>query len=250
MSVLAFLSGISDLAELSDKSKILLVAYYLRNHGQAEFTRDEVVRAFKDGRLHLPANLTTRLSQLSKGKTGPLVRAGPGRYALSLEGGREVEDYLSSIGQVRVAATALEKLVGQISDDAQQRFLAEVVACVQVGAKRAAVVMMWLLTVDHLQAFVLKHKLADFNQALAKRSDCKGLTISQRDDFLEIRDEKTFIEILRSAGIVSNDVRKILDEKLGFRNTCAHPNQIVVPDSKVHATIEDLVYNVVLAFPL
>jgi hypothetical protein len=58
-----------------------------------------------------------------------------------------------------------------------------------------------------------------------------------------------FIEILRSAAIVTKDIR-ILDEKLGFRNTCAHPNDIVIPESKVLAAIEDLVYNVLLKYPL
>jgi len=57
-------------------------------------------------------------------------------------------------------------------------------------------------------------------------------------------------DILRAGGVITNDVRKILDEKLGFRNTCAHPNDIVIPDSKVLSAIEDLVYNVVLKYPL
>jgi hypothetical protein len=141
-------------------------------------------------------------------------------------------------------------LVGKISGDAEQRFLAEAIACVEVKARRAAVVMAWAMTVDHLERYVLNKKLAEFNGAWARRSDNRGRSIATQDDFLEIRDESTFIEILRSAAIVTNDVRKILDEKLGFRNTCAHPNDIVIPESKVLAALEDLVYNVVLKYPL
>ncbi len=132
----------------------------------------------------------------------------------------------------------------------EQRFLAEEIACVDVKARRAAVVMVWAMTVDHLERYVLNHKLPEFNTAWAKRTDCRGRTIAGQDDFLEFRNESTFIEILRSATIVTNDVRKILDEKLGFRNTCAHPNDIVIPDSKVLSAIEDLVYNVILKYPL
>jgi hypothetical protein len=128
--------------------------------------------------------------------------------------------------------------------------LAEAVACVDVKARRAAVVMVWAMTVDHLERYVLNHKLPEFNAAWARRNDCKGRTIVVQDDFLEIRDESTFVEILRSGAIITNDVRKILDEKLGFRNTCAHPNDIVIPDSKVLSAIEDLVYNVILKYPL
>jgi len=139
--------------------------------------------------------------------------------------------------------------VGRISGDAEQRFLAEAIACLEVKARRAAVVMVWLMTVDHLQRYVLAHKLPEFNAAWAARPDYRGRAIVSQDDFLEIR-ESAFIEILRSGSVITKDIRRILDEKLGFRNTCAHPNDVVIPESKVLAAIEDLVYNVVLKYPL
>ncbi len=55
--------------------------------------------------------------------------------------------------------------------------------------------------------------------------------------------------MLRSAGIITNDVRKILDTQLGFRNTAAHPSTVDVPESKVVGAIEDLVLNVILKYP-
>lgn len=60
--------------------------------------------------------------------------------------------------------------------------------------------------------------------------------------------ESKFIEICRSANVISNEVRKILDEKLGIRNTCAHPNSIVISESKSTSFIEDLIENVMLKF--
>lgn len=178
------------------------------------------------------------------------MKFGPGSYALSVFGQRELQDYLGATSSAATGQSALTALVGKISGDAEQRFLAEAIACVEVKARRAAVVMVWAMTVDHLERFVLNHKLIEFNGAWAARPDNRGRRIAAQDDFLEIRDEHTFIEILRSATIITNDVRKILDEKLGFRNTCAHPNDIVIPDSKVLSVIEDLVYNVVLKYPL
>ncbi|HKV05061.1 MAG TPA: hypothetical protein VJO53_08150 [Candidatus Acidoferrales bacterium] len=175
------------------------------------------------------------------------------KYALSVFGQKEVQDYLGSApgsASQRLPLSALAALVGKISGDAEQHFLAEAVACLDVDARRAAVVMVWLMTVDHLQRYVLAHKLAEFNDAWARRPDCRGHQIAVQDDFLEIKDESTFVEILRSAAIVTKDVRRILDEKLGFRNTCAHPNDIVIPESKVLAAVEDLVSNVVLKYPL
>jgi hypothetical protein len=211
------------------------------------------VAAFADGGLPLPRPLGTRLAQLSSGKAAPLLRVPGGRYALSVFGQKEVQDYLGTTQSTAVqqpALPALTALVGRISGDAEQRFLAEAIACLEVKARRAAVVMVWLMTVDHLQRYVLTHKLAEFNNAWAARGDSRGRRIASQDDFLEIRDENAFIEILRSATIITKDIKRILDEKLGFRNTCAHPNDIVIPESKVLAAIEDLVYNDLLKYPL
>jgi hypothetical protein len=75
----------------------------------------------------------------------------------------------------------------------------------------------------------------------------KVTRIRTRDDFTEIPEGK-FIELLRSAGIISNDVRKILDEKLGTRNSSAHPSGVSIKPSKVIEFVDDLVENVVLKY--
>jgi hypothetical protein len=246
----AFLLSLPNLKDLSVRSRILLVAHRILQTGSTNFTSVELTDAFADSGLPPPDHVERRLSILSRGKTAPLVKYGPGAYALSVFGQKELQDYLGTTQTAASGQSALTALVGRISGDAEQRFLAEAIACVEVKARRAAVVMVWAMTVDHLERYVLSQKLAEFNSTWAKRADNKGRSIATQDDFLEIRDEKTFIEILRSATIITNDVRKILDEKLGFRNTCAHPNDIVIPESKVLAAVEDLVYNVVLKYPL
>lgn len=101
---------------------------------------------------------------------------------------------------------------------------------------------------DHLFAHILAHKLTDFNVALSKDKGVKLDAVNQRDDFTEIKETK-FIELCRAAGIVSNDVRKILDQKLGTRNSCAYPSGVTINKSKVIDFIEDLVDNVILKFP-
>jgi hypothetical protein len=248
-----FLLSLRNFKELSPRSLILLVAYHMLRGGQTNFTRTELTVAFRDGGVPLPKRLGTRLLRLTGGKAAPLLRVTGGKLALSLFGQKEVQEYLETTptsASQPPPLPALTALVGRISGDAEQRFLAEAIACLTVKANRAAVVMVWLMTLDHLQRYVLARKLNEFNAAWAARADCNGRRIAIQDDFLEIRDESSFIEILRSATIVTKDVRKILDEKLGFRNTCAHPNDIVIPDSKVLATIEDLVYNVILKYAL
>ena len=73
--------------------------------------------------------------------------------------------------------------------------------------------------------------------------------IALKDDFGDIK-EVNFIGAMRGAKIISNDVRKMLDEKLGIRNTCAHPSVVEVHESKVLNFVEDLVDNVILKFTL
>lgn len=250
LSLSAFWLSLPNLRELSVRSRILLVAHHLLQAGRTNFTARELSEAFSGSGVAPPGRLGVHLSELSRGKTAPIVKYGPGAYALSVFGQKELQDYLGVMQAAPAGQSALAALVGKIAGEAERRFLAEAVACVDVRARRAAVVMVWAMTVDHLERYVLNQKLPEFNAAWARRGDYRGRAIRAQDDFLEIRDENAFIEILRSGSIITNDVKKILDEKLGFRNTCAHPNDIVIPDSKVLSAIEDLVYNVVLKYPL
>jgi hypothetical protein len=249
-SLSSFVVSLPNLRSLSARSLVLLIGHYLLQTGRTNFTPAELGRAFVEGGLPTPRQLTNDLSRLSKGKAAPILRYGPRAYALSVFGQEEVQDFLGATSTATAVNSALPALVGKISGDAEQRFLAEVIACIEVKARRAAIVMAWAMTVDHLERYVLQHKLTEFNNGWASRADCRGRSVANQDDFLELRDENTFIQILRSASIITNDVRKILEEKLGFRNTCAHPNDIVVTESKVLVAIEDLVYNVILKYPL
>lgn len=222
----------------------------MQNNGHTHFSSAEISASFLKAGIPVPPNLPIRLRQLTSGKSAPLVTPEIRRFGLSIFGTEEVKRFLSAGSGLSTVAPVVERLTGNIAGDAEQRFYAEVVACVKTGSRRAAMVMIWLLTVDHLQRYVLGKKLSDFNNALSKRTDHKGLQVSSMDHFAELRDDKAFIEILRSSGVITNDVRKILDEKLGFRNSCAHPADIEITDLKVVSSVEDLVLNVILKYPL
>ena len=49
--------------------------------------------------------------------------------------------------------------------------------------------------------------------------------------------ESDFIEICRGSKVITNDVRKIIEDVLDLRNTCAHPNTIIIPESKAISII-------------
>lgn len=251
MTLAKFVKNVRGIEKLSLRSHMMTLAYWLRKAGSTDFVASELETVFVEAHLPVPeGGLQADLVKLSKGRSAPFVKVEAGRFSLSADGVDEVENYLRQIGGLIGALDSITHLAGVIAPEAEAGFMEEVRQCIQVGARRAIVVMMWLVTVDHMQRYVIGKKLTEFNQALQARTEYKTHSIKSQDDFDEIRKEKHFIEILSSAGIITHDVRKILDEKLDFRNTCAHPNAILVTDAKVVAFVEDLVHNVILKSPL
>ena len=145
----------------------------------------------------------------------------------------------------------LRQLLTYIKNQNENEFLKEAIDCYEISAYRAAIVMVWNLTVDHLFAYILKHKLTEFNAALALNTDkrIKITSVTNRDDFNEMPENK-FIEFCRTSKIITNDIRKILDTKLGIRNTYAHPSNLIIGESKAIEFIEDLINNVIIKFAL
>ncbi|MDO8136777.1 MAG: hypothetical protein Q6354_03970 [Candidatus Brocadiales bacterium] len=254
MTILEFLNQIGNLKDFSRKSLILLITYYLRKYkGTLEFSVSDIRGSFQDISLKVPSDLARLTRGLTKGKNSPLLRTKKKYFSLSLDGVREVESYLTSDKQnpaaiesfIHNAITYLEKIISKVEEDNKRRFLAEAIACIKVRAKRATIIMTWLMALQHLYDYVLSKKLKDFNLTLSQRRDrYNKIQVTTRDDFSDVK-ESVFIEICRSSGIISNDVRKILDEKLGIRNTCAHPSNVEIHDSKVVNFIEEIVDNVI-----
>lgn len=259
MTLLEFLRSIPNFQDYSRKSKILLLAYYLRQfHGSLEFTANDINVCCK-GIVKPPSQLADQLKLFAKGKNSLLIRGSePSSYSLSIPGINEVEGYLFSKSNPFIAQDTflehavpyLRKVLSKISSENQRKFIAEAISCMGVDAPRATIIMVWAGMVAHLYDYILAHKLNEFNTALHARSDkYSRLTMTCKDDFTDIR-EKAFIEVCRSANVISSDVRKILDEKLGIRNTCAHPSDVEIHKTKVVNFIEDLVENVIVKYAI
>ncbi len=260
MTLLDFLAQFTNFKDFSRKSKILVFSYYLRKHrGITEFSGADIRRAFQEAMIRVPSDLGKLLQALSSGRNSPLLKAPTKHgYSLSLDGLNEVESVLatrpSSPGRqaefLSLALPHLKRSVIRVNDENRRKFLAEAIACLGVEARRATIIMTWLTTIDHLQDYILQHKLNEFNQALARRQDIYGrMAIADKDDFGDIK-ESVFLEVCRSARVITRDVRKILDEKLGIRNSAAHPSTITFHDTKVVNFVEDLVDNVIVKYKL
>ncbi|WP_371055130.1 hypothetical protein [Rhodosalinus sp. K401] len=246
-----FYGSIEDAGLQSQGALIELFVYFLTVElGQESATPKQVEQCFIDCDLTAPKGTAARLSEGLKTKPQKYVKANGGyklqrhmREALSKKLGAETTTVQTSV--------TLRSLEHKVPAGSAKEFLKETIDCFETGANRATIVMGWILAINHLFDFILKHKLTEFNAALAKNTDkrVKVSAIAQRDDFSEIPEGK-FIEFCRSAGIVSNDVRKILEQKLGTRNSSAHPSGITITRTKVIDFVEDLVENVVLKYPI
>ncbi|MEA1672191.1 hypothetical protein [Nitrospirillum sp. BR 11163] len=244
-----FYNSIEGAASQSQSGLVELFVYFLTVElGQEAASPKQIIDCFEACDLTVPANVSARLAEGLRSKPPKYIRTN-GTYKLQ----RHMREALSKkLGAETVTAQTSATLRGlehRLPVGADKEFLKEAIDCFEIGANRAAIIMTWILAMDHLFAYILAHKLTDFNAALSKDKGVKITSVSQRDDFTEIKETK-FIELCRAAGIVSNDVRKILDQKLGTRNSCAHPSGVTVNKSKVIDFIEDLVDNVILKFPV
>lgn len=242
-----FYNSIDDASNLSQAALVELFVYFLTVElGQEAAAPKQVAECFSACDLVVPSNVSARLSDGLKGKPTKYIKAKAG-YKLQRHMREAISKKLGAETVTAQTSATLRGLEYKVPVSADKEFLKEAIDCFEVGANRAAIVMTWILAMDHLFAYILAHKLTDFNAALSKDKGVKISAVFQRDDFLEIKETK-LIELCRAAGIITNDVRKILDQKLGTRNSCAHPSGVTVNKSKVIDFIEDLVDNVILKF--
>ena len=245
-----FFNSVDGATSLSQSSLIELFVYFLtieQDHGGA--TPKHVTACFAACDLTQPKNVAARLSEGTKTKPPKFISVG-GRYRLER---RLRQDLEQRVGKKRIAAqtrSTLRDLEQSLPQGSARDFLTETIDCFEIGAKRATIVMAWILAMDHVYSHIMNHRLTAFNGALANNTDksVKVKVIAHRDDLSDIRESK-LIELCRAARIISNDVRKILDQKLGTRNSYAHPSGIAISHAKVSDFVEDLVRNVVLKYP-
>lgn len=248
-SVNRFYNSIDDVTARSQGELIDLFVYFLTvEQGDQAATSRAVNGCFMACDLAPPGRTSAHLSEGVKTKPAKFVKV-DGGYRLQRHARETISKMLGAEKTTAQTSAVLRDLEHRMPNGPAREFLAETIDCFEARANRATIVMAWILAVDHLYSHILSHKLTEFNAALAKNTDkrVKVSVITQRDDFADIPESK-FVEFCRTAKIISNDVRKILDQKLGIRNSSAHPSAIKIGKTKVIDFVEDLVENVVLKY--
>lgn len=229
------------------------VYYFTIIEGYECVQASDINNCFDQLRLKKYSNTSSYLARnlkASRGKKPKFIKSKKG-YQLERTHQLDIQKTLHS-GPAKIETShLLRKLLIKLPEKNEQLFLQEAIDCYEIGARRAAIVMVWILTIFHLYKYIFNKELSAFNSVLLKNTDkrVKIKKIINVDDFSEIPEVK-FIEFARSAKIISNDVRKILDTKLGVRNTSAHPSAVTISEVKATDFIIDLVNNVILKYKI
>ncbi|MES2566224.1 MAG: hypothetical protein V4565_05125 [Bacteroidota bacterium] len=243
-----FIESIENFDSSSQLEQVKYISYfYCIINGVEEITATVVGDVFDTENLSRPGNVSDCLSKLSNKNPPVLIKKG-NIYRFHRTIKKELDSIYLDKKHIQETSKALRELLLKVISPQQKSFLEEAIVCYEVKAYRASIVMTWLLTIDVLFEHVINYKISDFNEAMAKNSGYKNVTISGKESFTHLKSENDFITLLKSASIITGDQKKILEEKLGIRNTSAHPNSIEVKESKATNFIEDLIANVVSKF--
>lgn len=243
-----FTQEVPEFQKKSSPEKIEVFAWFLHEvKGQERISGAELSACFDTVHEPRPSNIHRDLMSLCERKPARMLKDASG-YRLAAAARNELGEKFK-VRQTTVRTTALlDGLALRVTDPAQRTFLAETLICFKKQAYRAAIVMAWNLAFSDVIDRILRKDLDRFNKQRAKAFP-KTKEVTKRSDFEDLK-ESTVLEIARGAGIVSASSFKILDEKLGKRNTAAHPSIIVVSPVTAEEVIHDLVENIILRDPL
>jgi hypothetical protein len=233
---------------LKAREKICLFAWYLHAHRNVEAFDNAAMRACFTEIDAVDPNVARELPRMANKKPPDLIRT---RAGYKLEGSlrRSLDAKYGAHSSVVAVTKLLSELPKKLPELSEQIYLSEALDCYKVRAYRAAIIMVWNLSFDHLVRWITgdAKRLSDFNHTIGvrfpKKASCQ---VNKIEDMEEFKESET-IEILRTAKLISKNVVEILRDKLKRRNIAAHPSPVVVTQAQADDAITDLVNNVVLA---
>jgi hypothetical protein len=251
MELKEFVALVPGFAALPHPDKILHFGWYLHNHKQkVTFAQADIRACYVDQHIH-PPNISDNFARLLARKPKVLLEE-KGAYKLEHSTRQKLDEKYGEHETTIAVSVLLRDLPGKIADEAQRIFLKEAITCYHNKAFRAAIIMAWNLTYDHMARWIIADagRLATFNSHIDARvgatSRRAGTRIAKREDFEKL-EEKEMIDIMGNAGLLpSANTKKILEMQLTRRNMVAHPSLIFADAPQADDAITSLMQNVVL----
>lgn len=242
-----FVAKFDDFVSWAKTQQVDYIVYFLTAENDEAVTAAVIDTSLHDLRLKPYKRTRQYLSENASDAKGKYVKVKSGGYRLTRAKFDEIDKIVKQEPTKVAVSSQLTDLIEQVEDSSEKSFLVEAINCYRIEAYRGFIIMVWIVVIDHLQRYIFANHLPDFNVALSKSPDKKVKKIVNYDDFSDLPENK-LIELARSAGVITNDVRKLLDEKLGTRNSAAHPSGIKISGHKATEFAIDVVDNVLLKF--
>lgn len=240
------IAGISGFAGLGHADKVRIFAW-LQHH---LFKRDRFstgnINWCYDTLAYAPSNTSQYLKNME------------GKELLKDASGYRCEakfraDYDAKYGEHQITVSIRQMvmdLVNELPELGEKDIFQEALICLKNDAGRAAIIMVWNIAFYHLCQYILKHKLAEFNNRIPLRYPKKWKAadmplIKRYEDFGDEMSEREVIEVANSATIITGTIHKVYVEKLGKRNDAAHPSQAHITQIQAEGFIDDLINNTV-----
>lgn len=126
-------------------------------------------------------------------------------------------------------------------------YLNEAVSAYEHGLYRAAILMVWAATIEHLYGTVRRHRTGvDAIQAanLARYGTARNYREIKKVDDLLYLSESQFLQLGEDAGMYNRNARQLLVDRLNLRNRCGHPTGYRPGREESIVFIESLALNV------
>lgn len=239
----SFVKQIQNFYDLSHSEKIIIFGYYLQYKESYDcFTVKDILSCYSHTSTPKPKNIFDFFKKLLK-----LNRMIP-ENDCSVIAGSEIQHIEKDMlgGKPLISINdELRELSSKMPDPSQSKYVEDILGCIQVKAWRASIIMTWILTLDHLQRFILSHNLDTFNEILQENRNYENFEVEKIGDFEEIRDSD-FLRVIRTCGIITSSQLKILEKRLDERNSYAHPTDLELTSTMTISFTEDLIRNIIL----
>lgn len=244
--VLEFAESVNGFYRKNYVDQLMLLCWYMEAvEGKTPISAPGIRNAFVQVGVK-PPDVSKYLKRQADKKTPQLIRVNGG-FKIAGAVKRSLDSQIGHNPSVVAVSKLLSELPAKVPNLAERDFLSEALNCYEVKAYRAAIVMVWNLTYDHLMEWLLadQTRLDKFNTGTTKKYPKSKVVVSVRDDFDEFK-EFEVIQICRTARLFNKNVVDIMEAKLKRRNSVAHPSTVVVTQAQADDAITDLVNNVVL----
>lgn len=176
--------------------------------------------------------------------------------AIKIDSGWEITtegiQHLRNLGVSKISPSAalvahdLRDGITSIKDRDTYSFVDEAIKCYEAQLYRSAIVMSWIGAVSVLYSHIQANYLREFNQE-AKKVNPRWKYAHTKDDFSRMK-EIDFLDRIAGLSIIGKDVKQELKNCLTRRNSCGHPNSLLIGPNTAASHIEVLLLNVFQRF--